>query len=144
MSFNATIGLLVLLASLIDASTTEKTICGRGYWGTNGYAPCSPCPKGRYGLISGMTSSTCSAACPDGKWSDRWAAISEDECRDCPRNSYSTSTGTTDEHCTPCANGKFSTETGMSSAGACITCETGYLDNKCIFDETLAGKGTLN
>ena len=136
--------LLVLLVGLGDASTTEKTLCGRGYWGTDGYAPCSPCPKGRYGLVSGMTSSDCSAACPAGKWSNKWGQMSEDSCRDCPRNSYSTSTGNTNEHCTACTAGKFSTGTGMSTSGACTLCETGYVDNYCIFDETLAGKGALN
>ena len=146
MCLNAVVQVVLLacLLGIIFASTTEKTICSRGYWGEDGYAPCSPCPKGRYGLVSGMTSSLCSAACPAGKWSNKWAAVSEDDCRDCPRNSYSTSIGTTSEHCTACAFGKFSTGTGMSTSGACQPCETGYLDNYCIFDETLAGKGTLN
>lgn len=138
--------LLVLSAIRIEGSSKDLTsdkVCPRGFFGNNGVRPCTPCPKGYYGLESGLSSDLCSAACPTGRYNDKVGAISQDDCRECPRNSYSSSTGTTSQHCTPCDAGKFHTSTGQVSASACLTCEPGYLDNACQFEETLEMQGLV-
>ena len=130
-------------ASSSDLNSAK--LCPRGFYGLkNGYAPCVPCPKGRYGLESGIGSSSCSGQCPPGKYGNKFGQTSEqDGCFKCPRNSYSSTSGTTSEHCTPCAAGKFHARTGQSSAVACVTCAAGYLDNACQFADTLEMNGRV-
>ena len=141
--------LLLHLVSVVLAASSDLNsakLCPRGTYGqSNGYAPCVPCPKGRYGLESGIASSSCSGQCPPGKYGNKFGQTSEEDgCFDCPRNSYASFSGTTSEHCTPCAAGKFHRDRGMTSSTACATCDSGYLDNYCQYEDTLETMGRIN
>ena len=45
---------------------------------------CHFCPRGKYGEESGLTSSSCSADCPKGRYRDTKGAITAEDCMLCP------------------------------------------------------------
>lgn len=144
ISFVRCVFLLSFLFLSVSASTTEMTVCGRGFYGSNGYAPCKPCPKGRYGLLSGMDSAVCSGACPTGKYNDKLGMISDDDCKPCPPNTYSAATALTDESlCTACAVGKYNPYFGSSASSACVSCDDGYMGWECMEAEDLTVQGVV-
>jgi hypothetical protein len=71
--------------------------CSPGqYSSTAGATSCTSCPAGRYGMVSVETKSTCTAACPAG----RWAPAGSSECLPCALGRYGNATGATTVMCT--------------------------------------------
>ncbi len=67
--------------------STLLTQCPRGYYQSPSsvtvtrMGDCKPCPRGRYGATEGLINSGCTAGCPVGKYNDKVAAESPDDCK---------------------------------------------------------------
>ena len=120
--FTIIFSFVTIVISVID--------CGRGFYKDGD--SCIPCPRGTYGLTSGLPSSDCSALCPLGKYGEKLAAISEDDCTLCPPGTYGNQVGLTTSRCSGrCNPGKYSSLAGQTSISACVNCPPGYRGNQC-------------
>ncbi len=116
-------------------------MCPRGSFGPGGYAPCTPCPPGRFGSTSLQASCK---SCPAGRFgssSGTTTALCSGPCAagySCPVGSanmtaYACPAGTYSPPgagvCTPCPAGRFGSIVGAanSSAGCAGSCEAGYM-----------------
>ncbi|RHY40035.1 hypothetical protein DYB38_002208 [Aphanomyces astaci] len=88
---------------------------------------CQFCPRGVYGNLPGLTTSTCTSLCPKGTYNDKLGATSIDDCKPCPKGTYGQSTGMTSKVCTaPCPLGSYSMTEGLSSVSSCMACPGDY------------------
>ena len=89
-------------------------------------------PRGRYGSTEGLSSRTCTAKCPTGKYNDRLGARTEDDCFDCPPGRYGDTEGLTTEDCSGwCPSGTYNAYAGLTTADECVDCPTGYRGWQC-------------
>jgi len=90
------------------------------------------CPRGRYGETEGLTTYTCTAKCPTGKYNDRLGARTVDDCFYCPPGRYGSSEGLTTEDCSGwCPSGTYNSLYGLTTADDCVDCPTGYRGWQC-------------
>ncbi|KAF0688824.1 Aste57867_19611 [Aphanomyces stellatus] len=91
------------------------------------FTECQYCPRGVYGSLPGLTSSSCTAQCPKGTYNDKLGATSIDDCKPCPKGTYGQTTGMTTRTCTaPCPYGTYSMTEGLSSVSSCLACPGDY------------------
>lgn len=95
-------------------STVTKRVSGQREDG------CHRCPRGRYGASVGLTSSSCSAACPVGTYGDQEGLESADQCPKCPPGSFGIFRGMKTASCSGlCPAGKYSDTFGATSCKVC-------------------------
>ncbi len=106
---------------------------------------CEPCPRGRYGSTTGLTSNTCTKPCPAGKFGPNHGITSEDQCQLCPLGRFGTNTGLIDGassakttqcpsgkcSCVKCPAGKYTSTTGNNKATNCKVCPPGFRGWQC-------------
>ena len=89
-------------------------------------------PRGRYGATEGLSSRTCTAKCPTGKYNDRLGARTDEDCFDCPPGRYGDTAGLTTEDCSGwCPSGTYNAFAGLTTADDCVDCPTGYRGWQC-------------
>jgi len=93
---------------------------------------CLPCPRGKYGSTTGLTTSSCTASCPLGTYSSRVARTSALECELCPPNTYGLQSGLTTSACSgTCKPGTYSKAFGATRVTACVACQVGSNQYPC-------------
>ena len=123
----------VVCDSTADGSYSCYT-CPRGKYRKAGLrrSECVHCPRGRYGATAGLTSSTCTANCPSGRYNDRLGAKSPDDCKLCPSGKYGAATGLATSECSSsCPSGYYSATFGLDSSSLCDECPVGYRGWQC-------------
>ena len=101
---------------------------------------CQPCPRGTYAPTSGSVNQ-CPYVCPSGRYNDKFAAVTIDDCRLCPPGTYGETTGLTSARCSgQCPPGKYGRTFGESKDSHCIDCPPGYFGNQC----NLSKRGTAD
>ena len=116
------------------AGDSNAQPCPRGKFRPSGLhdVECELCPRGKYGITEGLTTSSCTAGCPAGRYYDLRGAKSEDDCFFCPPGKYGTITGLKTAECSgSCAVGKYSSVSGLTTDTGCTTCPDGYRGWQC-------------
>jgi hypothetical protein len=115
--------------------------CPVGQYSTAGL--CLPCPAGRFGNTTGLTSASCSGLCRAGRWGGPGSgdAGCEGPCAAgyrCPPGSTSEAPGNAnrcpagkysalgDEDCFNCSAGFYGTGTGLETPKCSGECQSGY------------------
>ena len=123
-----------LLTPTIHGHNDTAISCTRGkYRGFKGsQRECTLCPRGTYGDVSGLTSSTCTGQCPVGTYNDVLGARTIDDCRLCPQGKYGSLPGLTTKECSgSCPPGKYSDAVGITSITSCVRCPRGFYMWQC-------------
>ena len=114
----------IYVTSGTEVSWYQSTACTLGTYSGTGNQPCSPCPAGTFGAVTGLATSLCSGYCPIGQYSTSGAAA----CAPCPVGRYGDVVGLTSALCAgPCvaAVAVSGAGSGCDSAGA--TAPTGSI-----------------
>ncbi len=135
---------LFSLTNAQDGDQLDYTMkCPRGYYQDESTNPvllntneCIPCPRGRFGLQSGVKGAACSGGCPVGRYGTKLASESEDDCILCPPGTYGSRLGLSTPTCTAqCPPGKYSRISGATVRSSCIDCDPSYRGNQCNFSK---------
>jgi hypothetical protein len=99
---------------------------------------CTPCPRGRYGTATDLSSDACTAPCPKGRYGDSLGLASVDDCQLCPEGKIGDITGLTTKDCNgACTDynsdrvALYSDERGLTTFKQCKNCPVGYRDWQC-------------
>ena len=121
-SSNCTSDCVAPAGSYCPAGATASTglVCPKGTYSTGGgSASCTPCPAGRFGSTSNLTSSNCSGLCAPGNYSYAGA----EACSVCPNGTAGTSAGLNSSAC----SGRCTSPAGSYCAGSgTALCPNGY------------------
>jgi hypothetical protein len=111
-----------LSASLVDRKISwyRNMMCPRGSTGPGGYAPCTPCPAGRFGATSLLEACE---ACPAGRFGTGGGTNAS--CSGPCSAGFACSAGSADSTVSTCPAGTFS----LAGAGACSDCAAGRFGN---------------
>mmetsp|Transcript_49471 Transcript_49471/g.97843 ORF Transcript_49471/g.97843 Transcript_49471/m.97843 type:complete len:145 (-) Transcript_49471:56-490(-) len=130
----------ILLATLMNmcmAQLSPYDDCPRGTYRENPLSrECKLCSKGYFGDVRGLTTNTCSAPCPMGRYGDNFGAKTEDDCKLCPPGKIGSSVGLTTSECSrSCPKGRYSSSYGATTIKDCQTCPPGYFGWQCYTSE---------
>jgi hypothetical protein len=93
---------------------------------------CLFCPRGRYGSTEGLTTASCTARCPTGRYNDRLGARTSDDCKFCMAGRYGAAEGLTSKDCSGwCPVGTYSNVAGLTVSSDCVDCPPGYRGWQC-------------
>ena len=87
---------------------------------------CMNCPSGKYGDIYGTT--TRCKLCPSGRYLNRPAGTSVEQCSLCIPGTYTYSSER--RECKNCGAGRYSSRAGLSSASQCSLCPPGRFNSE--------------
>ena len=74
--------LMVFGSKIIVSDDSIYENCPKGTYRETQYTKeCKLCPKGYYGNTEGLTTPTCTAPCPIGRYSDRFGLKYVDDCK---------------------------------------------------------------
>jgi hypothetical protein len=97
---------------------SSRAPCPEGHY-CNGSGVATPCPRGRFGGVTGLTDALCSGVCSDGVLCE--AGSKNANGIPCPAG-FHCSAGLS----TPCPGGTYNPDQGGSAALVCIPCPAGY------------------
>jgi hypothetical protein len=101
----------VLSVGIFAMSWYQNTMCPRGSFGPGGYAPCSPCPPGRFGNTSLLE--VCGGVCPAGRFGS--GGSTNESCSGPCAAGFACAAGSANATAAACLAGKYS----LAGAGAC-------------------------
>jgi hypothetical protein len=104
------------------SSSAVVALAPPGYYAAEGASEPSPCPRGRFGATSGLSTPGCSGPCDGGTLGLSPASAISTCGGACPRGHFCPP-GSTEP--TPCAAGTASAEPGLASS--CPTCALGFV-----------------
>jgi hypothetical protein len=111
----------VLSSSYVDDKIALylNNMCPRGSFGPSGFAPCTPCPPGRFGNNSVQASCI---PCDAGRYGTAVGAFNATAgCSGVCAAGYACPAGSTNATAVACSVGQYS----LGGAGACINCSAG-------------------
>ena len=93
---------------------------------------CRDCPRGKYGSVAGLTTDSCTAECPLGRYRDRPGGKTQEDCHLCPPGTYGNVQGLTTKYCSAnCPAGKYNRHWGLDDPQNCETCPEGARFSQC-------------
>ena len=113
---------------------------------------CIPCPRGKFGSTTDLTSSACTDDCAKGSYRDLPGGTSQADCFACPEGTYGSAEGLTARTCSgQCIDHNdvhtrwYSDVSGLTQASDCKVCPEGYRGWQCDWaHEDRKGESTKN